>query len=711
MPKINFKKPMETTTKTATKVVSNTALIVATFVAFGAGMIAFAAAPVTKAVTSGSSNNKVYSCRSAKNGVTIRTSAKVRSTALINGCKTTNKVKKSYTYTCVSNKLYKKAWGPCVPKVTTILPDLIVKDFSFTAADAGYGPNARLVNITIKNIGTAKATSTSAIGFTVQSYGIKADGTVVEGEMYDTLNTPTLTEINSDQEVSFSFPSDIPSSGLADAVKVKMVADMSFGQSYLKESNEDNNELTKDFSFTATEEGLSDLVIEDVKFTADYGELTLNVVKGTAASPEITVDANASPADESGLRVIWQDADGKQLSAFGSYLVALKPGEKKAFTISAAGGNTVKLNHIVIFVDKTNKVKEIIEEDNNAFVEELKVPLVVANCVDSDAKTFSDLNQLFIKSTTKVKGVDQKADVCVGNYVFEGACNKDVFVVWHKNCAELNGSKSTNDYKCVEGICVNKYVDPTVVLSDLDLVFRNIGTNGGIEIPVAASPKVVRAVYGFDGSTTNAKLNVPKDTNIFPAYFINAGNVYVQNGVKISFLDEGKNELGSYLVDLDATAAAKASSINLPNNPDIKFVRVYLDVDNKIAETNENNNVSERAVDPSLFSLPDITFSGAIAIPTSANPKIVQAFYTNSGTADSVWTRNGVKFSFLDVNKNEIASLLANMDVVSANNLQTKVAAVNLPVIPEIKYIRVYLDAFADNYESNEANNVLERAI
>jgi len=598
MSKVNLKKSMETLTKTTTKVVSSTALIVATFALFGAGAIALATAPVAKSA-GGSSTVKVYSCKKAKSGVLIKVNSRSKTTSLVNGCKKIGQTKRDYTYTCASNRRsYKAKWVSCATK------------------------------------------------------------TVVEKVVTEETSNPTTDAV-------------VPT----------------------------------------TIENLPDLAIEDVQFSANYGQVKITLAnKGQVASTDIEIDGNANPSDESGLRAVWQDINGKQLSASATYVTSLKAGEKRIYTLDSAGGNNAELDHVLILVDKTNKIKEIIEEENNVFLEKLKAPLIVINCEDPDAKTIYDYGQLYTKSAVKVKGVEQKEDYCVGNYLFEGICVNDIHQGWQQNCAELNVGKETNDFKCEEGICVNKYVEPTVVLSDLDLVFRTAGTNG-IEIPVAASPKVVRAVYGFNGTTTNAKLNVPEDTNIFKAYFIQEGNVYVKDGIKITFLDEGKNELGQYLVDLDATAGARASSINLPNNPKIKFVRVYLDVDNKIAETNENNNISEREVSPALFSLSDIIFSGGITISVGAGPRTVQVHYLNLGKADSLWAQNGIKFSFLDVNKTEVAKVLVDMEALSVNNIQAKLATANLPIDPAIKYVRVYLDAFADNYELNETNNVLERGL
>lgn len=91
-------------------------------------------------------------------------------------------------------------------------------------------------------------------------------------------------------------------------------------------------------------------------------------------------------------------------------------------------------------------------------------PISYSGCVDSDAKTTFDQNQLFVKSDTTYNS-GKKTDNCYTfpktgkTYLMEGTCNaKATFATWQKNCAELNYGKPGSDFKCVEGACVDAAV-------------------------------------------------------------------------------------------------------------------------------------------------------------------------------------------------------------------------------------------------------------
>jgi len=130
-----------------------------------------------------------------------------------------------------------------------LLPDLIVRDFTFSDALPGYGTSTKQINIIIKNIGVGPAIGKPAMGggaFTAQSFGIKSDGTIFESEAFD--SKPTELQLDPGQEVILSFPINMPTSGLIGASKIKIKADWLFGDSFIKESDENNNELIKDVS-------------------------------------------------------------------------------------------------------------------------------------------------------------------------------------------------------------------------------------------------------------------------------------------------------------------------------------------------------------------------------------------------------------------------------------------------------------------------------
>lgn len=88
-------------------------------------------------------------------------------------------------------------------------------------------------------------------------------------------------------------------------------------------------------------------------------------------------------------------------------------------------------------------------------------PVSYSGCVDFDAKTTFDQNQLFVKSDTTYN-IGKKIDSCYTfpktgkTYLMEGTCNaKATFATWQKNCADLNYGKSGSDFKCVDGACVD----------------------------------------------------------------------------------------------------------------------------------------------------------------------------------------------------------------------------------------------------------------
>ncbi|HOX61079.1 MAG TPA: CARDB domain-containing protein [Candidatus Magasanikbacteria bacterium] len=86
--------------------------------------------------------------------------------------------------------------------------------------------------------------------------------------------------------------------------------------------------------------------------------------------------------------------------------------------------------------------------------------------------------------------------------------------------------------------------------------------------------------------------------------YVNDGPVSylpTKSGIKISFLDENKNELGTTVIaDLEAAVINKgdrrAVNFGVPANGSIKYMRAILDVDNAVAESNEGNNVMEKEI-------------------------------------------------------------------------------------------------------------------
>ena len=97
-----------------------------------------------------------------------------------------------------------------------------------------------------------------------------------------------------------------------------------------------------------------------------------------------------------------------------------------------------------------------------------------SGAVDPDAASTFDVNQLFVKSTTKYNG-GSKTDYCYTvpttrkTYLMEGVSRNGKFTTWQKNCAELNLGKPGFDFQCVDGACVNKATSstPTLTLNKL----------------------------------------------------------------------------------------------------------------------------------------------------------------------------------------------------------------------------------------------------
>ncbi len=131
----------------------------------------------------------------------------------------------------------------------SLLPDLIVKDFTFTEADPGYGTSTIQINIIIKNIGAAPAVAAEGAidAFVTQAFGVNADGSLSPGPGYPSSNTG-VEQLDPGEELLISFPEHFPSSNLDKSPQIKIVVDEMFGISYIAESNENNNELTKSVS-------------------------------------------------------------------------------------------------------------------------------------------------------------------------------------------------------------------------------------------------------------------------------------------------------------------------------------------------------------------------------------------------------------------------------------------------------------------------------
>ena len=143
------------------------------------------------------------------------------------------------------------------------------------------------------------------------------------------------------------------------------------------------------------------------------------------------------------------------------------------------------------------------------------VPLNYGNCVDSDAKSTFDVNQLFVKSTTTY-GSGSKVDYCYTfqstgkTYLMEGVNRNGSFSTWQKNCAELNLGKTGVDYKCVDGACVNMAAvvtstQPTLLIvnnqADGQLTFGHNVLLGTYALAIGKGDVLIKNLV-FDTTTT-----------------------------------------------------------------------------------------------------------------------------------------------------------------------------------------------------------------
>mgnify|MGYP006418701325 CR=1 FL=1 len=108
-----------------------------------------------------------------------------------------------------------------------------------------------------------------------------------------------------------------------------------------------------------------------------------------------------------------------------------------------------------------------INQDNNSMEEKLEVTGEIIenedspwyNASDPDAESTFDINQLFVKSTTKYNG-GEKTDYCQtfpDNKIIlmEGVTTDEgKFNTWQKDCSELNDAPG-NDFQCLDGRCVD----------------------------------------------------------------------------------------------------------------------------------------------------------------------------------------------------------------------------------------------------------------
>ena len=156
------------------------------------------------------------------------------------------------------------------------------------------------------------------------------------------------------------------------------------------------------------------------------------------------------------------------------------------------------------------------------------------DCVDSDNKlSASDpflQDQLFIKSSAKLKRVTQ-TDYCYEipggkTYLMEYVCKKNNLTTWQKNCAELNLGKKENDFRCIDGACVN------------------MATKTG-EMHFSVKPLIGKLYNGTDLTLGTIKLFATNEEIIlntikftFEAYSgsVKLSNLYIENesGFKIS---------------------------------------------------------------------------------------------------------------------------------------------------------------------------------
>lgn len=345
----------------------------------------------------------------------------------------------------------------------------------------------------------------------------------------------------------------------------------------------------------------------------------------------------------------------------------------------AAGGAalaTIPLTNQKIVSEKTYSVLTCRQSTNGIYITS-KVEKTLSSRFTKAGKTFTMVRPEYLKNKVTKEGI-----------------------IWTYTCVgtKLTATKgSTNKYKLVK----SQIIEPPADLPDLylsELGFPDSNQDGYREISI---------IYTNGGNVTST---------------------FKENDIKVEFLDKERNQLSSnpaLFFDLDVVGAnnlnSRAVRTDLPNNSNIKYVVVTIDVNDEITEKNEDNNVIEREVPAEYFTdYSDLTFQhypNGLSFPIE--PYRLSFTITNIGKVASE-TGVNIKIYWLDENENEIEfpydhQLNNGNSKYTERELSSSIKPGGLYGLggdiianPNAKYVKVVIDPNEEHNDANRNNNLIQ---
>ncbi|MDO8509777.1 MAG: hypothetical protein Q7S24_01390 [bacterium] len=619
---------MDIITKLATSSITNTKLAVATLVALAAGGVALAAVPSSDY----SFKQGVRSCKNTNNTTRI-VNLQGYASVYIDGCVGS----KQYNYSCPTTKKLLRQIGQCNN----------LSDLAFTQAPAGEGvefasstDGRRWVEVRLINNGRAKATSFPTIAIQW-----------LDGDMITILKTesargnlaPNPGELNL---VGFMVGTSTP----LNAKYLKASLDP---QNVIRESDENNNLATREIPAGFLDMPTApDLTIDNVVLNVYPAGYPIDVSVKNVGTSKYTPTADSYGM----IKVKLFDASNNLIGEGNPFIAdfallkdeIVPPGQSGL--IGGGSGfyypsyeNRKSVRKIEASIVYPNNNVPDANFGNNIFV--MNVPeLTTDACNDTDGGVFPAL-----AGATEANGVFM-IDNCLNTNVLKevfctsvntpssteitrdnGYCKSydtgqgywtDIPV--GATCADSDNSNSNYDQKGVvtinygeqelrrmEDYCAESLPN-TVIEFSCNSVTHNIARNSG-DCPngcqngacIAPAPVVQPDVTFSSPGVSFSLSRYPRKVTIAYTNNSDSETTYLAHGVLVEWLDADKNQVTRETYPLDALAYkwhTKGFDAAVPIIPErIKYVRITLDAENQLNESDELNNSVEREVPAQIW--------------------------------------------------------------------------------------------------------------